>query len=299
MANNDGCLKCDRKWRNRFQCFLNQICGPPRRNPMILNSDINKITKAVCTCVTNLVWQNIGRDKINEAHVAYRQSSIFQNSDESDTSVHKYFYDRLVKGKLFENPDRITSADRLVYILHCCNIPRQPGVPQNDIMQMICPRRERPNVPVVHLGSLKKSHIGRLFGSNGTGIREAVHGIPVGNIKITFGESNGDTVTAYATFNCKRRHIELVERELRTRLGYYQTDEPIPLHERGNRGRGRRTIEAHPGGHGDSNTGHSLPSSGYETLLYSREQDMETNLSVATDTNASADMDTDIEDQQG
>ena len=96
-------------------------------------------------------------------------------------------------------------------------------------MQMICPRRERPNIPVVHLGSLKKSHIGRLFGSNGTGIREAVHGIPVGNIKITFGESNGDTVTAYATFICKRRYIEPVERELRTRLGYYQTDEPIPL----------------------------------------------------------------------
>jgi hypothetical protein len=53
MANNDGCLKCDRKWRNWFQNFLNQICGPPRRYPMILNSDINKITKAVCTCVTN------------------------------------------------------------------------------------------------------------------------------------------------------------------------------------------------------------------------------------------------------
>ena len=95
-------------------------------------------------------------------------------------------------------------------------------------MQIICPRRERPK-PIVHLGSLKESHIGRLFGHNGTGIREAVHGIPVGNIEITFSESNGDTVTAHATFNCKSRHIELVKRELRTRLGYYQTDEPIPL----------------------------------------------------------------------
>jgi hypothetical protein len=96
-------------------------------------------------------------------------------------------------------------------------------------MQIICPRRERPTVPVVHLGSLKTSHIGRLFGNNGTGIRETMHGIPVGNITFTFRKINGDTVTAHATFNCKRRHIELVERELRTRLGYYQTDEPIPL----------------------------------------------------------------------
>lgn len=96
-------------------------------------------------------------------------------------------------------------------------------------MQIICPRRERPTAPVVHLGSLKKFHRGRFFGSNGSGIREAMHGIPVGNITIAFGESNGDTVTAHATFNCKRRHRERVERELRTRLGYYQTDEPIPL----------------------------------------------------------------------
>ena len=158
----------------------------------------------------------------------YRQSSIFQNSDGSDTSVYRHFYDRLVEGRLFHHPDRITSADRLVYILHCI-IPRQPSVPQNDIMQIICPRRKCPTVPVVHLGSLKKSHRGRFFGYNGSGIREAMHGIPVGNITITFGEINGDTVTADATYNCKRRHIQLVEKELRTRLGYYQTDEPIPL----------------------------------------------------------------------
>ena len=159
----------------------------------------------------------------------YRQSSIFRNSDGSNTSVHKDFYDRLVEGNLFQNPDRITSADRLVYILHC-NILRQSGVPQND-MQIICSRRERPK-PIVHLGSLKESHIGRLFGHNGTGIREAVHGIPVGNIEITFSESNGDTVTAHATFNCKRRYIELVVRKLLTRVESCQTDEPTCIPSR-------------------------------------------------------------------
>jgi hypothetical protein len=48
--------------------------------------------------------------------------------------------------------------------------------------------------------------------------------IPVGNITFTFGESNGDTVTAHATFICKRRYKELVERELRTRLGDFFND---------------------------------------------------------------------------
>ena len=99
-------------------------------------------------------------------------------------------------------------------------------------MQIICPRRERHTVPVIHLGSLKDSHIGRFLGSNGTGIREAVHGIPVGNIKITFSESNGDTVTAHATFNCKRRYIELVVRKLLTRVESCQTDEPTCIPSR-------------------------------------------------------------------
>jgi hypothetical protein len=96
-------------------------------------------------------------------------------------------------------------------------------------MQIICPRRKRPDVPVVHLGSLKQSHIGRLFGNNGTGIRKTMHGIPVGNIAFTFGEINGDTVTAHATFNCKRRYIEVVVKKLRTRVESYQTDEPMLL----------------------------------------------------------------------
>lgn len=270
MANKVGCLKCDPKWRNWLQNFLNQISGPPRRNPMIVYSSINRITKAVCTCATYPAWQNIGRDKINKAHEVYKQSSIFQSSD-GCASVHKLFYDRLFNANLFQNPDRITSADRLVYILYC-EILRQTDVPQNDIMQNICPRRERPTVSMVHLGSLRESHRGRFLGRSGTGIREAVHGIPVSNITIAFGESNGDTVTANATFNCRRRHVGLVQNGLQTRLGYYQTVEPIPLRERGNRGRVRHTPGSHQGDHGDSDTMSSLTTSGYGTLIYNREQ---------------------------
>lgn len=288
MANNDVCLKCDRKWRNFLQNFLNQISGPPRRSPLVPHSDINRITKAVCTCATNQhpAWQDIKRDKINEAHEVYKQFSTFKTS----VHAHKCFYDRLCNGMLFQNPNRITSADRLVYILYC-KIQRQTGVPQNDILQNICPRRECPTTGVVHLGSLKQSHCGRFIGKSGTGIREAIHGIPVGNITINFGESNGDTITARATFNCQRRHIESVENGLRTRLEYYQTDEPIPLRDRRNRGLGRHTLGAHP----DMET--NLP----VATDTNRPVTTDTNPPVTTDTNPPIAMDTDpsVEDQQG
>lgn len=228
----DLCLKCDKKWRNKLQHFLNQISGPSRRNPLILGSDVKRITKAICTCISHSAWNEIQRGHINEAHSRYTSSQAFQtNYDGRPESVHKEFYTNLSQAGLFFNHHSISSADRLIYVLSCK--AETSGTVRVDILDKICPRTVRPVGDTVHIGSLKVSHRGRYVGRGGTGIREAVHGTPVGHITIRFSDPDAqNNVQVYATFSSRRRNARRVVEGLQTRARYYQEDMPVPFRER-------------------------------------------------------------------
>ncbi|XP_052062235.1 uncharacterized protein LOC127702169 [Mytilus californianus] len=226
------CLKHNPKWRNKFQEFLNKISGPTRRNPLICESDVKRITKVVCPCENgpNQAWRSITPDKIMECHNIYTHSSAYEGS------IHKEFYERVKQLNLFTGNGN-GSADRLIYILSNKLLP--VGHERDDILERICPIKQRPPGDPIHIGSLKEAHTGRFFGRGGTGIREAVHGIPVGNITIDIRQiTNSDMVEARATFSCRPRHIQQVLEGLRQRVGYYVDNTPVPLRARQQHGRG-------------------------------------------------------------
>lgn len=199
---------------------------------MILGSDVKRITKAICTCVnSHIAWNGINREQVSAAHKQYTESPAFSsNFDGRSMSVHQEFYQQLHQASLFNNPRGISSADRLIYILSCksANI----GTDRCDILDTICPRMVRPVGDPVHIGSLRAVHCGRYIGRGGTGIREAVHGTPVGNITVAFDPQDQENVQIHATFSCRRRNARRVIEGLRTRAGYYQDDTPVPFRER-------------------------------------------------------------------
>ncbi|XP_071177179.1 uncharacterized protein [Mytilus edulis] len=227
------CLKHNKQWRNRFQEFLNRTSGPTRRNPLICQSDVKRITKAVCTCTetVNKAWNRITQTNIQEAHNTYKNSV---SSDNSRTSL-KDFYVKLHEKNIFTMNNN-GSADRLIFILSNKLLP--VGQVREDILERICPITQRPPGESVHIGSLREAHTGRFFGRGGTGIREAVHGIPVGNITVDIRQStNSGMVEAFATFSCRPRHNQQVLEGLRQRVGYYEDEQPVPLRARQQHGR--------------------------------------------------------------
>lgn len=139
----------------------------------------------------------------------------------------KEFHAKLSNMNMFMR-NNTGSADRLIYILSTKLLP--PGHLREDILDKICPIIQRPPGESVHIGSLRETHTGRFFGRGGTGIREAVHGIPVGNITINLRQStNAGMVEAYATFSCRPRHNAQVLEGLTQRVGYYVDEQPVPL----------------------------------------------------------------------
>lgn len=148
------------------------------------------------------------------------------SSDNSRTLL-KDFYVKLYEKNIFTMNNN-GSADRLIFILSNKLLP--VGQVREDILERICPIKQRPPGEPVHIGSLKADHTGRFFGRGGTGIREAVHGIPVGNITIDMRPiSNSDMVEAHATFSCRPRHNTQVLEGLSQRVGYYEHTQPVPL----------------------------------------------------------------------
>lgn len=227
------CLKHDRRWRGRFQEFLNKTSGPTRRNPLICQSDVKRITKAVCSCscaeFVNQAWSTITQPNIQKAHDYYTSTVNFDGS----RALLKEFHAKLSEMNMFMR-NNAGSADRLIYILSTKLLP--PGHVREDMLDKICPITQRPLGESVHIGSLRTEHTGRFFGRGGTGIREAVHGIPVGHITIDMRPNTNTGMTeAHVTFSCRQRHNSQVLEGLRQRVGYYVDVQPVPLRARQHR----------------------------------------------------------------
>ncbi|VDI25707.1 Hypothetical predicted protein [Mytilus galloprovincialis] len=176
-------------------------------------------------------WITITQPYIQDAHTYYQRSV----TNDGSKTLLKDFYVKLQEKNSFTMNNN-GSADRLIFILSNKLLP--VGQVREDILERICPITQRPPGEPVHIGSLKADHTGRFFGRGGTGIREAVHGIPVGNITISIRPiSNSDMVDAHATFSCRPRHNQQVLEGLSQRVGYYEENQPVPLRARQQHGR--------------------------------------------------------------
>lgn len=173
-----------------------------------------------------LAWSTITQHNIQEAHEYYTSTVNFDGSK----ALLKDFHSKLRDTNMFMR-NNTGSADRLIYILSIKMLtPGNPGHGREDMLVKICPITQRAPGESVHIGSLREAHTGRFFGRGGTGIREAVHGIPVGNITINLRQStNAGMVEAYATFSCRPRHNAQVLEGLTQRVGYYVDEQPVPL----------------------------------------------------------------------
>lgn len=165
-------------------------------------------------------WNSITKDKLIEAHQKFQGHFLRGVSHDLSRQSLRELYEYFQSKNMFTGSG---SADRLIFIFAA----KEQCVASN-ILDDICPISRQQPQQSVHLGSLKTNHVGRFIGRGGTGIREAVHGIPVGNIDLNFVDMNNGNVDVRATYNCRPRNGRRIQAALNHRRQFYQGDVAIP-----------------------------------------------------------------------